>query len=66
MIELDFQYPSEGIHKRWDVGYRITCAAATSDQAAFVLSKVRGGGACREWGMGGTECSGGGNLPDGL
>lgn len=23
-VELDFHYPSEGIHKRWDGGYRIT------------------------------------------
>mgnify|MGYP001810541700 CR=1 FL=1 len=26
------QYPSEGIHKRWDGGYRITAAASTPDQ----------------------------------
>ncbi len=38
MVELDFQYPSEGIHKRWDDGCRITACAATHDQAAFVLS----------------------------
>ena len=31
-------YPSEGIHRRWDTGYRITATAATTDQAAFVLS----------------------------
>ena len=37
-MELDFQYPSEGIHRRWDAAFRITCCAATSDQAAFVLS----------------------------
>ena len=37
-VELDFQYPSEGIHRRWDAGYRITSCAATPDQAAFVLS----------------------------
>ncbi|KAJ0867400.1 hypothetical protein HanRHA438_Chr12g0562751 [Helianthus annuus] len=36
-MELDF-YPSEGMHKRWDAGYRITLTAATSNQAAFVLS----------------------------
>jgi hypothetical protein len=36
-VELDFQYPSEGIHRRWDAGYRITSCAATPDQAAFVL-----------------------------
>jgi hypothetical protein len=41
VVELDFQYPSEGIHKRWEAGYRITCAAATHDQAAFVLSSMR-------------------------
>lgn len=37
-VELDFLYPSEGIHKRWESGYRITSTAATWDQAAFVLS----------------------------
>lgn len=41
MVELDFLYPSEGIHKRWDCGYRITATAATWDQAAFVLSVPR-------------------------
>lgn len=34
-------YPSEGIHRRWDSGYRITSTAATWDQAAFVLSVPR-------------------------
>lgn len=38
MVELDFLYPSEGIHRRWENGYRITSAAATADQAAFILS----------------------------
>jgi hypothetical protein len=41
VVELDFLYPSEGIHKRWDNGYRITATAATFDQAAFVLSVPR-------------------------
>ena len=41
VVELDFLYPSEGIHKRWDSGYRITATAATWDQAAFVLSVPR-------------------------
>ncbi|KAG5016229.1 hypothetical protein JHK85_022365 [Glycine max] len=41
VVELDFLYPSEGIHKRWDCGYRITATAATWDQAAFVLSVPR-------------------------
>ena len=41
VVELDFLYPSEGIHKRWDNGYRITATAATWDQAAFVLSVPR-------------------------
>lgn len=40
-VELDFLYPSEGIHRRWDAGYRITSTAATLDQAAFVLSVPR-------------------------
>jgi hypothetical protein len=37
-VELDFLYPSEGIHRRWDNGFRITATAATRDQAAFILS----------------------------
>jgi len=41
VIELDFLYPSEGIHRRWENGYRITSVAATWDQAAFVLSVPR-------------------------
>lgn len=41
VVELDFLYPSEGIHRRWDYGYRITATAATLDQAAFVLSVPR-------------------------
>ena len=49
-MELDFQYPSEGIHRRWDAGYRITSCAATPDQSALVLRCVcvgRGGGCSR-------------------
>lgn len=38
VVELDFLYPSEGIHRRWESGYRITSTAATPDQAAFILS----------------------------
>lgn len=38
---MDFLYPSEGIHRRWDSGYRITSVAATWDQAALVLSIPR-------------------------
>lgn len=38
---MDFQYPSEGIHKRWDAGFRITACAATPEQGAFVLSIPR-------------------------
>jgi hypothetical protein len=34
-VELDFQYPSEGIHRRWDGGFRITSCASTPDQARF-------------------------------
>ncbi|CAN6439806.1 unnamed protein product [Victoria cruziana] len=41
VVELDFLYPSEGIHRRWENGYRITSIAATSDQAAFILSASR-------------------------
>jgi hypothetical protein len=35
---LDFLYPSEGIYRRWESGYRITSMAATNDQVAFILS----------------------------
>ncbi|KAJ0796915.1 hypothetical protein HanPI659440_Chr04g0167861 [Helianthus annuus] len=38
VVELDLLYPSDGMHKRWDAEYRITLTAATSNQAAFVLS----------------------------
>lgn len=41
VVELDFLYPSEGIHRRWDSGYRITSTAATWDQAALILSVPR-------------------------
>ena len=41
VVELDFLYPSEGIHRRWDAGYRITSTAATWDQTALVLSVPR-------------------------
>jgi hypothetical protein len=41
VVELDFLYPSEGIHKRWDNGYRITATAATLDQSALILSIPR-------------------------
>ncbi|KAG6630092.1 hypothetical protein CIPAW_14G131300 [Carya illinoinensis] len=41
VVELDFLYPSEGIHRRWDSGYRITSIAATWDQAALILSVPR-------------------------
>lgn len=41
VVELDFLYPSEGIHRRWDNGFRITSTAATFDQAALILSVPR-------------------------
>uniref|UniRef100_A0A453FFC6 DUF7477 domain-containing protein n=1 Tax=Aegilops tauschii subsp. strangulata TaxID=200361 RepID=A0A453FFC6_AEGTS len=41
VVELDFLYPSEGVHKRWDSGYRITAVAATWDQTALILSVPR-------------------------
>lgn len=41
VVELDFLYPSEGIHRRWENGFRITSMAATADQAAFILSIPR-------------------------
>ncbi|KAE9452324.1 hypothetical protein C3L33_15775, partial [Rhododendron williamsianum] len=41
VVELDFLYPSEGVHQRWDAGYRITSTAATWDQTALVLSVPR-------------------------
>jgi hypothetical protein len=41
VVELDFLYPSEGIHRRWDNGYRITAMAGTMDQSALILSRPR-------------------------
>lgn len=41
VVELDFLYPSEGVHRRWDNGYRITAMAATMDQSALILSMPR-------------------------
>ncbi|KAL8093203.1 hypothetical protein AgCh_035189 [Apium graveolens] len=41
VVELDFLYPSEGIDRRLENGYRITSAAATADQAAFILSSSK-------------------------
>ena len=41
VVEIDFLYPSEGIHRRWESGYRITSTAATEDQAAFILSSPK-------------------------
>ncbi|KAI8027060.1 Casein kinase 1-like protein HD16 [Camellia lanceoleosa] len=38
VVELYFLYPREGIHRRWENGFRITSMAATADQAAFMLS----------------------------
>lgn len=40
-VEIDFQYPSEGIHARWEQDYRITSVAATHEQTAFILSRMR-------------------------
>lgn len=44
-VELDFQYPSEGIHRRWDGGFRITSCASTPDQVGpspvFMLSRFQ-------------------------
>ncbi|OMO56485.1 hypothetical protein CCACVL1_26521 [Corchorus capsularis] len=41
VVELDFLYPSVGIHRRRDSGYRITSTAATSDQAAPISSTTK-------------------------
>merc|ERR1712224_980164 len=40
-IEVDCQYPSEGIHKRWNADFRITSCTATSDQTVFVFSLLK-------------------------
>ena len=32
---------AQGIHRRWDAGFRITACAATPDQSAFVISVPR-------------------------
>ncbi|KAH7837637.1 hypothetical protein Vadar_016150 [Vaccinium darrowii] len=42
VVELDFLYPTEGIRCRWNSGFGITAIGATSEQAAFVLSKPKG------------------------
>jgi len=39
VVELDFAYPSEGIHYWWDSGFYVTATASTWHQAAFVLSR---------------------------
>ncbi|KAF8023218.1 hypothetical protein BT93_F0658 [Corymbia citriodora subsp. variegata] len=41
-VELDFQYPAEGIHERLKQGYYITSVAATSDEVAFIFSNIKG------------------------
>ncbi|KAM3260987.1 hypothetical protein ACQJBY_051938 [Aegilops geniculata] len=41
VVELDFLYPSEGLRRRYDAGYRITSCAATPDQAAFIMSRAK-------------------------
>ncbi|KAI3678533.1 hypothetical protein L6452_37829 [Arctium lappa] len=41
VVKLDFLYPSEGIHRRWDNDYYITSAAATWDQISLILSVPR-------------------------
>lgn len=41
VVELDFVYPTEGVCIRYNAGYRITSAAATSDQVALILSLLR-------------------------
>lgn len=38
VVELDFLFPSEGVCPRYNAGYRITSAAATSDQVALIMS----------------------------
>ncbi|BDA46424.1 probable casein kinase I isoform delta at N-terminal half [Coccomyxa sp. Obi] len=50
VVEIDFQYPSEGIHYHWDKGYRITACGATQHQAAVVMSlpKRAGGESTQE------------------
>ena len=37
-MQLDFLYPIESTHKRWDHGFHITATITTWDQVAFVLS----------------------------
>jgi len=43
-IELDFQYPAEGIRERLKQGYHITSVAANLDEVAFIFS-IPGGAA---------------------
>ncbi|KAI8012294.1 Casein kinase 1-like protein HD16 [Camellia lanceoleosa] len=37
VVELHFLYPSEGMHRRWENGFRIT-SMVSGDQATFILS----------------------------
>ena len=38
-VELDFGYPSQSIHARWDEQFMVTAVACAQDQNAFVLSR---------------------------
>ncbi|KAI5389683.1 hypothetical protein KIW84_075108 [Lathyrus oleraceus] len=41
VVELDFLYPSEGIHRRWDNGYRITSTAASETHTYLCLNLMK-------------------------
>ncbi|KAI6679998.1 hypothetical protein NL676_033879 [Syzygium grande] len=41
-VELDFQFPAEGIHERRKQGYYITSVAATLDEVAFIFGNIGG------------------------
>eukprot|EP00871_Galdieria_phlegrea_P001222 jgi/Galph1/20/GphlegSOOS_G4775.1 len=39
VVELDFVYPSDVIHTRWDDNYMVTAVASTTEMNAFVMSR---------------------------
>ena len=39
-VELDFQYPSEGIHRRWDAGSKYLCLIKHLDNRLTTACKL--------------------------
>lgn len=38
VVEVDFAYPSDAIHQRWNAGFRITACASTAVHTAVSAS----------------------------